>query len=69
MNLTAIGGRRFLLAFVSMILTFILTWCAKISGDVYSVVTIATVGALIAGNTTQHVTSIKTSSSSPAVSK
>lgn len=54
MNLDQIGGRRFLLTVISGAGTFVLCWFAKISGDVYSVVTIATVGAYIAGNVAQR---------------
>ena len=35
--------------------TTLLCWFGKVSGDVYSVVVIATVGAYIAGNTTQKI--------------
>lgn len=53
MNLDRFGGRRFLLTMVSGAGTWVLCWFEKISGDVYSVVTIATVAAYITGNTLQ----------------
>lgn len=55
MNLSAIGGRRFLLTVISGAGTWLLVWCGKISGDVYSTVTIATVAAYIVGNTAQKI--------------
>lgn len=57
MSLEQIGGRRFLLTMVSGAGTWLLVWCGKISGDVYSVVTIATVAAYITGNTAQKLKS------------
>lgn len=53
MNLDRFGGRRFLLTMVSGAGTWVLCWCGKIDGGVYSVVTIATVAAYITGNTLQ----------------
>ncbi len=47
------GGRRFLLTLGCGIATTVLTWFAKIDGATYSLVTIATVGAYITGNTYQ----------------
>ena len=55
MNLTALGGRRFLLTVATQVSATILVWFGKISGDVYSVIIIATVGAYITGNTIQKV--------------
>ena len=52
---TTVGGRRFLLTLVSGAGTFLLCWQGKISDDVYSVVTIATVAAYITNNTYQKV--------------
>jgi hypothetical protein len=49
------GGRRFILAILVVFLTTLLTWFAKITGDVYSAVTITTITALIIGNTTEGV--------------
>lgn len=53
--LSAVGGRRFLLTLVSGAGTFLLCWQGKISDDVYSVVTIATVAAYITGNVAQKL--------------
>ena len=55
MNLDRFGGRRFLLTMVSGAGTWVLCWFEKISGDVYSVVTIATVAAYITGNVAQKL--------------
>lgn len=55
--LTTVGGRRFILTMVSGAGTWLLCWCGKIDGGVYSVVTIATVAAFIAGNTAQKMQS------------
>jgi hypothetical protein len=52
---TTVGGRRFLLTLVSGAGTFLLCWQGKISDDVYSVVTIATVAAYITNNTVQKI--------------
>lgn len=55
MNLTQCGGRRFLLTLGCGLATTALCWFAKISGEVFATVTIATVGAYIAGNVTQKI--------------
>jgi hypothetical protein len=55
MNLTIIGGRRFLLTVATQVSTTVLVWAGKISDDVYSVIIIATVSAYITGNTVQKV--------------
>lgn len=55
MTLPTLGGRRFLLTVGCGIATTALVWFAKISGEVYATVIIATVGAYIAGNTWQKV--------------
>ena len=54
MRLDAYGGRRWLLTLISGAGTWLLTWCGKIDGGVYSAVTIATVAAYIAGNVAQR---------------
>lgn len=55
MNLTSIGGRRFLLTLGCGIATTGLCWFAKISDEVYATVIIATVAAYITGNVTQKL--------------
>jgi hypothetical protein len=64
MNLERIGGRRWLLTLISGAGTFLLCWQGKISDDVYSVVTIATVAAYITGNVAQR--RIETPAQAPA---
>jgi hypothetical protein len=49
-----LGGRKFSLAFASLISASILTWFGKIDPGVYSAVVIATVGVYITGNVWQH---------------
>ena len=54
MNFDTYGGRRFMLTVSTQISVTALVWCAKVSGEVYSVVTLATVAAYIAGNVAQR---------------
>lgn len=49
----SVGGRKFLLTVISGAGTFVLCFMGKITGEVYATVTIATVGAFIAGNVYQ----------------
>lgn len=58
MSFDNLGGRRFFLAFITGLGTFVLTWYSKIDAATYSMVTIAVVGALIAGHTTENVKGI-----------
>lgn len=53
MNINAMGGRKFLAVIGCGLATTLLTWYGKIDGGVYMTVTIATVGAYIAGNVAQ----------------
>lgn len=53
MTFINIGGRRFILTLGCGIATTLLCWFAKISGEVYATVIIATVASYIGGNTYQ----------------
>lgn len=55
MNLTSVGGRRWILALISGAGTFTLALLGKIDGNAYMLTTVGIVGAYIAGNTTQKV--------------
>lgn len=55
MNLHNLGGRRFLLTIGCGIVTSLLTFLDKLDGATYATVTIATVGAFIAGNVVSEV--------------
>jgi hypothetical protein len=45
-----IGGRKFILAVMALILTTFLCWFDHIADGIYSVVAVAIVGAYITGN-------------------
>jgi hypothetical protein len=53
----ALGGRRFLLSMATGAGTAVLQFCGKLdpAGTTYAMVMIGTVGAFIAGNTTQKI--------------
>lgn len=48
-------SRKFILATLTLVLTYLLVYFDKISDGVYSAVVIATVGAYITGNVVQKV--------------
>ena len=49
------GGRRFLLALSTNLITAVLVLAGKVGDAAYATVIIATVGAYIAGNTVQKI--------------
>jgi uncharacterized membrane protein len=51
-----LGGRKFLIALLSIISNSLLVWFSKIEPSVYSTVTIAVVGGYIVGNVVQKNT-------------
>lgn len=55
MNLSTIGGRRFLLTLGCGIACTLLVWYAKISDSIFRDIIIATVAVYISGNTWQKV--------------
>lgn len=55
MIVSTLGGRRFLLTLGCGVMTTLLCWFAKITGEVYATVIIATVGGYITGNTWQKI--------------
>ncbi len=55
MNLTALGGRRFLMTMGCGIACTVLVWFAKIDGNIFRDIIIATVAVYIGGNTYQKV--------------
>lgn len=55
MKLDSIGGRRFLLTVATQVSVTALVWFAKISGEVYSVVVLATVASYITGNVVERI--------------
>jgi hypothetical protein len=54
MNLTALGGRRFLISIGCGAVTALLCWFGKVSDDVYAMVVLGTVGGYITGNVWQR---------------
>lgn len=55
MNLSQIGGRRFLLTCACWASTTALTWYGKVDAGVYATVIIAVLGTYVAGNTVQKL--------------
>lgn len=54
-NITAIGGRRFVMTMGCGIVNTVLVWLGKIDGPIYRDILIATVAVYIAGNTAQKI--------------
>lgn len=46
----SMGGRKFIIAFLAIVLNFILVWFSKIDPGIYSVVMVSTVSGFIVGN-------------------
>lgn len=55
MNLTTLGGRRFLLTLGCGVACTVLVWCGKLDGNIFRDIIIATVGVYVGGNTFQKV--------------
>ena len=55
MNLTAIGGRRFIMTMGCGMACTVLVWFAKIDPPIFRDIIIATVAVYIAGNTVQKI--------------
>jgi hypothetical protein len=55
MDLEKLGGRRFLLVFLTSVANSVLIWFAKIDPPTYSLVTLGICGAYITGNTLQKI--------------
>lgn len=53
MNLTSLGGRRFLLTLGCGVACTVLVWAGKIDGTIFRDIIIATVAVYITGNTYQ----------------
>lgn len=53
MNLNAVGGRKFVLAVLSLASATTLVWAGHIADGIYSAVMAVTVGAYISGNVIQ----------------
>lgn len=53
--LEGLGGRRFFLTLGCGVMTTLLCWFAKITGEIYATVIIATVGGYITGNVVQKI--------------
>ncbi len=58
-KLQLIGGRKFLLAILSLVTTALLAWLKVLDPSAYTTVVIATVGSYIAGNVVQKSTTNK----------
>ena len=48
--LQRVGGQKFILAMLVVILTTVLCWFSKIDAGIYSVVIVSVVGAFVAGD-------------------
>jgi hypothetical protein len=58
-NMTRIGGRKFVLTVGCGLITTFLLWFGKLAGSEYVAIILGTVSAYIAGNTYQNVKSSK----------
>ncbi len=55
----SMGGRKFVLAVLAVMLNFILTWYGKIEPGIYSVVMVSTVSGFIVGNVVESAVTRK----------
>lgn len=53
--LQRVGGQKFILSMVVVLLTTLLCWFSKIEPGIYSVVIVAVVGAFVAGDVIQSI--------------
>lgn len=53
------GGRKFVIAVLAVMLNFILTWYGKIEPGIYSVVMVSTVSGFIVGNVVESAVTRK----------
>jgi hypothetical protein len=60
-----LGGRRFLLSVGCNLVTSALLYLGKLDGGSYTAITIATVGAYIAGDTMQGISKQKLAAENP----
>lgn len=61
-----LGGRKFILTIISSLITTLLVWFDKVDGTVYATVILGTVGAFIAGNVTEKLSTDRVNGDFPS---